>query len=390
MTILYVLISTDPFAGSSKSFMVLLKGVLHAGIKAVVVVPDKEGIYNTIKEMGVKVIVQNYKSCTWTDAKTLKHTLFYIPRQFGRLVVNFFAYRNLTKQLAEMNFDIIHSNSTITPLGRYIAQKRGIPHLYHIREYGDKDFGLRYFPTNRIFRKHLKEKRTYSACITSDIQKHHGLADITSSRVIYNGITENTTEGFLHQTDRSYFLYAGRIEPTKGLLKLIMAYCDYAKEISSPLPLKVAGEAIDDAYMQSIKDFISNNHLDKHIIFMGRVSNIPELYIAAKAIIIPSEHEGFGRCMPEAMSYGCISIGHDTGGTKEQFDNGLKYCGMEIGLRYTTKEELVTSMLKVHKMPEKELDLIRQNAFQCVSHLYTNKTYVDSVIDFYKYILKVS
>ena len=57
MTVLYVLISTDPFGGATKSFLTLLQAVLKAGVNAIVVVPDTNGIYDTLREMGVKVIV---------------------------------------------------------------------------------------------------------------------------------------------------------------------------------------------------------------------------------------------------------------------------------------------------------------------------------------------
>lgn len=386
MTILYVLISTDPYAGSTKSFLILLKGVMQTGVKTVVVVPDTDGIYNTLLEMGTDVIVQNFKACTWTGAKTLKQTLLYIPRQLGRLVVNCFAYRNLIKQLEGKEFDIVHSNSTVTPLGRYVAENRNLPHLYHVREYGDKDFGLTYFPTNSIFRRHLREKGTYTACITKDIQRHHGLTNLSSSRVVYNGIIQEVSEDSLRYGERNFLLYAGRIEPTKGLLKLITAYCQYVKSVSSPLPLKVAGEVTDAAYMQSVRNCITGNDIEEHVQFLGKVDNMPGLYQAAKAIVIPSENEGFGRCMPEAMSCGCIAIGHNTAGTKEQFDNGLTLCGTEIGLRYDTQEELIASLLRIHNMKEAELLAFRHTAFLCVSSLYTHKANVDAVLDFYKYI----
>lgn len=388
MTILYVLISTDPYSGSTKSFLRLLKGVMQAGVKPVIVVPDTDGIYGTLTDTGAKVIVQYEKGCTWTGAKNMKQTFLYIPRQIGRMLVNCRARRSLEKKLAGIGIDLVHSNSTVASLGRHIADRRGLPHLYHVREYGDKDFGLTYFPTNAIFRKHLREKGTYTACITRDIQRHQGLSGLSSSRVIYNGILPEKTECAPVQTERNFFLYAGRIEPTKGLLKLVKAYSLYAKSIPSPLPLKVAGEAIDSTYMQSVERCISTSDIGNLVIFLGKVDDMASLYQTAKAIIIPSENEGFGRCMPEAMSYGCIAIGHDTAGTKEQFDNGLRLCGTEIGLRYHTHEELVDALLCVHDMPEREQNILRENAFRCVSSLYTDRAYTDSVLKFYQHILE--
>lgn len=388
MTILYVLISTDPYSGSTKSFLRLLKGVMQAGVKPVIVVPDTDGIYGTLTDTGAKVIVQYEKGCTWTGAKNMKQTFLYIPRQIGRMLVNCRARRSLEKKLAGIGIDLVHSNSTVASLGRHIADRRGLPHLYHVREYGDKDFGLTYFPTNAIFRKHLREKGTYTACITRDIQRHQGLSGLSSSRVIYNGILPEKTECAPVQTERNFFLYAGRIEPTKGLLKLVKAYSLYAKSIPSPLPLKVAGEAIDSTYMQSVERCISTSDIGNLVIFLGKIDDMASLYQTAKAIIIPSENEGFGRCMPEAMSYGCIAIGHDTAGTKEQFDNGLRLCGTEIGLRYHTQEQLTAALQRLHSMPHDEMHSLQEAAFRCVSSLYTDRAYTDSVLKFYQHILE--
>ena len=140
MTVLYVLISTDPYSGSTKSFMILLKGVLKAGINVIVVSPDNKGIYSILCDMGLKVFIVPSKGNTWTGARTLRHKLLYVPRQLGRLVVNYFAHRKMKEIFKDVTIDIIHSNSTVTDLGRHLAKNRHIPHLYHIREYGDKDF----------------------------------------------------------------------------------------------------------------------------------------------------------------------------------------------------------------------------------------------------------
>lgn len=387
MTILFTHISTDPFAGSTKSFLILIKGVIASGVRAIVVIPDTEGICDMLKAMGAEVIVQNFKGCVWTGARTWKHKVLYVPRQLGRIVINFFACRNLEKQLENVDFDLVHSNCTVSPLGRHIARKRHVPHVYHIREYGDKDFGLRYFPTNRSFRKYLKSKGVYSICITKDVQRHHGLENHPASCVVYNGIIQNVSEPTSQTSHRDGLLFAGRIEPTKGLHKLVAAYKEYADQVTSPMKLRVAGESMDDGYMAAIQKFIAKHHLSDHIEFLGKVSNMPALYHSSMAIVIPSEFEAFGRCMPEAMAYGCLAIGHNTGGTKEQLDNGLELCGEEIGIRYDNDRELPDALLCIHQMCETEATAMRDRAYRCVTQLYTDKAYVSAVLNFYKEII---
>ena len=386
MTVLYVLISTDPFSGSTKSFMILLKGVLKAGINVIIVSPDNKGIYSTLCEMGVNVYVVSSKGNTWTGARTFKHKLLYIPRQLGRLVVNYFAHRKIVKIFKGVTIDIIHSNSTVSGLGRHLAKVRHIPHLYHVREYGDKDFGLKYFPTNRSFHRYLNSANVYTICITKDIQKYHGLYGNPNSKVIYNGIIEEFSKINLKGEARNSFLYAGRIEPTKGLLELVKAYRRYVNHVLEPLPLIVAGEVFDFNYNQEIEYFINVNNLNNHIYFLGKCSDMQTLYRRAKAIVISSKHEGFGRCMPEAMSNGCIVIGHNTGGTREQFDNGLSLSRMEIGYRYDNEDQLVNALIHIHNADDSALESIRRTAFEVVCKLYSYDEYVNNVLSFYNLI----
>ena len=393
MNILYILNSTDPFAGSTKSFLALIKGVISAGVNAIVVVPDTNGIYSTLQDMSVETIVQKEKGCTWTGARNLKQILLYIPRQLGRMAINYHAQRCLARKLRSTPIDIVHSNVSVASLGRYIARKRNLPHIYHIREYGAKDFNIKYFPTKASFHRYLKSEKVYTICITKDIQKYHDLLGVSSSRVIYNGIMDLTSTIEQTSWNRNYFLYAGRVEPTKGLLNLLHAYKAYTEktiEKETILPLMVAGEVVFESYMQTIQDYIAKSHLGKYIQFLGKVTNMTELYQHAKAIIISSEFEAFGRCMPEAMLNGCITIAHNTGGSKEQYDNGLALIGSEIGFRYDTQEQLIASLINVHNMNEKELDIISKNAFQCVSQLYTNEKYIHSVLEFYHDIQKIN
>ena len=111
------------------------------------------------------------------------------------------------------------------------------------------------------------------------------------------------------------------------------------------------------------------------------------LYRRAKAIVIPSKYEGFGRCMPEAMSNGCIVIGHNTGGTKEQFDNGLSLTGTEIGYRYDNEDQLVNALKIIHNADDSDLYPIRRIAFEVVCKQYSYEEYVKNILSFYNLII---
>ena len=106
----------------------------------------------------------------------------------------------------------------------------------------------------------------------------------------------------------------------------------------------------------------------------------------AKALIVPSFFEGFGFITAEAMANGCLVIGRDTAGTKEQFDNGNEFAGKEIGLRFNDNEELVVQMKKAINMSQSELaDLI--DSAQIISRRYTIENNTKKIIAYYKQII---
>ena len=82
--------------------------------------------------------------------------------------------------------DLIHTNVGVIQEGYFVAKFLRIPHVWHLREYQDKDFNLQVLPSLKTFRKMLQKSNVIT--ITEDIQKYFGLYNISTARNIYNGI----------------------------------------------------------------------------------------------------------------------------------------------------------------------------------------------------------
>ena len=65
---------------------------------------------------------------------------------------------DLCKMLAPMHFDIIHSNSSVIDFGGYLSRRLGVRHVWHLREFGYLDYGLKSMFGN------LYQKWTYKNC----------------------------------------------------------------------------------------------------------------------------------------------------------------------------------------------------------------------------------
>lgn len=388
MKIVYILSSTNVFGGASKAIVSLLKGFVAKGVEPIVVLPGTDGLYEELQRIGLCVIYAPMRLSVYPRHSTLKGCLLFVPRLLYWRLLNVYSYIKLSKLLKKEHVDLIHTNVSVMDIGYRLAKRLHVPHVFHIREYADKDFNLHYFPSKKYFQDIFTCSDCYTICITKDVQKYHGLDRIKSSYVVYDGVCDLSSL-VIGKAKKRYFLYAGRIQPSKGLLSLLRAYHRYIEAVNAieVVPLLVAGEVSDNVYYSQIKSFVEQNSMSTNVSFLGPRGDLAELMQHALAIVIPSVFEGFGFCMTEAMFNGCLVIGHNTGGTKEQFDNGKQFTGKEIGLRYDTEEQLTGHLIDVAKgKPDVYADMI-ERASLVVGKLYSTKVCVENVYNLYKKIL---
>ena len=133
--------------------------------------------------------------------------------------------------------------------------------------------------------------------------------------------------------------------------------------------------------------FVQVHHLQEVVHFLGERPDIEALMQKARALIVPSRYEGFGLCMPEAMFTGCPVIAHDTAGTHEQLDNGLRMTDEEIAYRFSSPEQLAKCMELLLCASPDVLSAMTTRAFNVVNQLYTSEAHCEKVFRFYQDIL---
>ena len=389
LRVAYILNTTKPHNGATKAILRLTAHLKTMGVSPLYVLPDDEGICNELREQGDDVVVINYRPYIYPPLFTFKDYLLAPLRTLGRIYLCWKASRQLVPVLVREPVQLVHTNSSIINIGYRAALRLKLPHVFHIREYADL-IGMYYLPTPSFYRRWLR--RSHTICITRGVQHHYGL-DIPCatihSQVIYDGVLPHA-ESLPALTDGSegapYFLYAGRVEPAKGLDYLLEGYAQYVQNSSHPLPLLVAGAQNVPSYMERINGFLRSHQLESHVQMLGERSDILKLMEHARATIIPTAFEGFGFCMAEAMFQGCLVIGRNTSGTQEQFENGLKEEGEEIGLRFETPSQLAQRLTEAEAMPLERLIAIRNRAFTVVNQLYTSEASAQSVYEFYQHL----
>src|SRR5262249_57873584 len=59
-----------------------------------------------------------------------------------RLLRNVRRLRPLAAQVARWGCDVVYSNSSVFAIGAMAAARLGLPHVWHLREFGGRDYGL--------------------------------------------------------------------------------------------------------------------------------------------------------------------------------------------------------------------------------------------------------
>ncbi len=132
----------------------------------------------------------------------------------------------------------------------------------------------------------------------------------------------------------SMILYVGRIEPLKGVDKLIRAIAELHKgDVFSKCPhyLIIIGGDPDapstemNLEMQRLQQLSMDLNVGDLVIFLGKRNQdtLPYYYSAAEIVVVPSHYESFGMVALEAMACGTPVIATQVGGLSYLIKNSV-------------------------------------------------------------------
>jgi glycosyltransferase involved in cell wall biosynthesis len=128
---------------------------------------------------------------------------------------------------------------------------------------------------------------------------------------------------------RPYLLYLGTLEPRKNVATLIRAFDDFKTRTGMPHQLVLAGAM--GWKVRSILEAIEHSAFQSEIVvpgFVGRTEK-PVLYSMAELFVYPSEYEGFGLPVLEAMACGTPVITSNTSSLPEVGGSAVHYVSPE-------------------------------------------------------------
>jgi glycosyltransferase involved in cell wall biosynthesis len=312
--------------GASQSLLTALAGIKHIKNRNVLVLLPYPGkIEDELSSLGIAYKILPIPKCT--DYKRRVRTLM------SRLKKTYHYYRKVRKVLPEFKKiveefkpDVIYSNTSVVSIGYMIAKKLKIPHVWHVREFGDVDYV--YFPAKSYINKCVA--RSEKSIFGSEALRNAWLGrKAPNSHVVYNGIfqTELKYSPRKLPNDLIRIGIVGGFIFGKGQDIGIKAFASIAGRVPN-CSLTLYGDVMDKAFYQNLLLLTRELRIEDKVFIKGFVTDKDNIFGNLDVLLNCSRTEGFGRTIVEAMSYGVPVIGNYSGGIPEIIDNkinGLLY-----------------------------------------------------------------
>lgn len=238
---------------------------------------------------------------------------------FYRRLVNLRTARKLSKFVKDEGITLIHSNSSSTFMGAYIAQRCNIPHIWHFREFLWEDFRMRPMLGWKYFYKLVAATATKVICVSDSVMNKYQELIKTDMIRIYNGVPGSYNEVKRKSRKNFNILQAGIISQVKGVDVSIEALGILLSQGIDDIHLYLAGKG----NLDFCEAYNERDDIKEHVHLMGYVDNLQSLREdKIDAELVCSRSEAFGRVTIEAMQAGLIVIGANTAGTAELITNG--------------------------------------------------------------------
>jgi glycosyltransferase involved in cell wall biosynthesis len=243
----------------------------------------------------------------------------------------------MTKFILRNGVELVCNNTLLNPYGALAANLAGVPCIWHVHEVGRASSLRNYFV------KLTGQMATRLIVVSNSICELYPDCVKGKIRVVYNGIDQRFFDPTLFHADilrRSFgiqltqpvIVIIGRLHQSKHHHDLLAA----AKQLTTNFPdliLFIIGDGpLEEALRQQTRDL----GLEQNVRFMGFMEDVREVLAISDVLVLPSEHEAFGRVVVEAMLMEKPVVATNVGGLSELVspDTGLLVpvqCPEELG-----------------------------------------------------------
>lgn len=316
----------------------------------------------------------------------------YIPK-FVQGIKSFAESKNI-------HYDLIHSHYWMSGLAAIeLSQTWNIPflHMFHTlvlmknriaqtpqemegeyRILGEKKVISK---ANRIIAATLAEKSQLEFLYKAPSSKISVIPPGVDTRHFYPIPKDEAKEVVGVPEDSHTILFVGRIEPLKGIDKLIQAISIIQKNGElrcCPHNLVIIGGEPNakpedmNAEMSRLQDMVEDLGIENFVIFLGKQDQqlLPYYYSASEIVVMPSHYESFGMVALEAMACGTPVVASQVGGLAflvRDGETGYVVPGNDVQMLAKRLVELIKDKDLRNKLGNKSAEYAQLYAWEIIS-----------------------
>lgn len=350
--------------GATRSMLdVIIKLKIMNLIEPIIIYPDKdESMLELLNKYKIKYYHVKYS--TWFYSQNMKfvNKIIFILKSLIKHVISYINYFKIKKIIKENNVDVIYTNTMTVYIGCYINKKMKIPHVWHIREFGEEDHGITHIFGKQKFCELLNNYCDKLIFISNALKNKYSdqIKDRSKINVIYDDIStdfDNPKVTFnLEMKNQLNIAMIGSISEGKGQLETLKAIKILKNE---NIKLYIAGEIRKDKYNVKLKKYIIDNELENKVVFTGYIQDINNFRKKMDIGIVASKSEAFGRTTIEGMLSQMLIIASKAGSNIELIKDGINGFLYELN----NEQELANIILNMYNNRE-EMRKISINGYE--------------------------
>lgn len=336
--------------GANRSLLDLIRGLREHGVECLVLSPGRGELLVELEREGVEASTARFRR--WRTRCRRRAPL--------RLAANLAVMPSVVGRLRAWRPHVIYTNSSLVPVGGWAAFLLGIPHVWHLREFGREDYGLEHDLGPSFFRFWIR--RSAAVLAVSEVLRRRMVGELGMEiHPVYNGVVTRERARALREEARlaqgrtrrprdpdeeSYvFAIVGTLAGRKGQEEAIDALAR-VRARGWQVRLWVVGSGPEDEASR-LRQWARHRGVEEFVEFYGYVKDPFEIYLTADAVLVCSRSEAMGRVTAEAMLTCRPVIGYRGGATPELVADG------ETGLLYDGgPEDLADCMERLVRDPE--------------------------------------
>ncbi len=239
----------------------------------------------------------------------------------------------------DLQYDLIFSHYWLSGLvGEYLQQQWNVPHItmFHTLGAVKNTIGIGGDePELRIEKERALAQNCHHIIATTEKEKeelirHYG-ASPERIGVVPCGVNLEQFKPMDQESARQYLgfgndkiiLFVGRIDPLKGIDKLIKAI-PYLQNIQGLRLVVIGGGEHSQREIEKLRELAGNLNIQDSVAFQGLVKHdqLPYFYSAADACVVPSYYESFGLVALESLACGTPVVATDVGNLRSVIRQG--------------------------------------------------------------------